>query len=96
MNGQRVAAAVESTKAFGDVTRPGNFYQTRLNPTESDLKKNVFFKFYPALLKSRDPKPPLDGTGLVNLISPARWTAESKARPNIFSDLTELTERFVL
>ena len=28
----------------------------------------------------------LDGPGQVNLISPARWTAEPTARPNIFSD----------
>jgi len=41
-------------------------------------------------------KPPLDGTGLINLISPARWTAETIARPNIFSDLMRLMERFVL
>jgi hypothetical protein len=41
-------------------------------------------------------KPPLDGTPVFNLISPARWTAETMARPNIFSDLMRLTERFVL
>jgi hypothetical protein len=41
-------------------------------------------------------KPPLDGTPVINLFSPARWTAETQARPNIFSDLMRLTERFVL
>jgi hypothetical protein len=41
-------------------------------------------------------KPPLDGTPVFNLFSPARWTAETKARPNIFSDETPLMERFVL
>ncbi len=48
------------------------------------------------IVQGNHPKPQLDGTRMLNLISPARWMAESTARPNIFSDLTELTERFVL
>jgi hypothetical protein len=38
----------------------------------------------------------LDGSGPFNLISPARWMAESTARPNNFQRLMPLMERFAL